>query len=494
MDNKIPSGVATKRISKETLIYIPVFLVPALVNILTLSLFTKIFPPNQYGEYSLVVNTTIIISSLMGQWIVLSIQRFRPEYRNAGKLSEFNLYLNRLLFQMSLIFLFISIFIYPFISETYKHYYIVSIFSIVLSVYFMVLSSVYQIDLLSKKFRNLNVIQSLGKLPVTFLLLLMISFTPEQFIWGTVLMQVILLYPMLRYIEVKRFLTFATFDKNQYKVYIHTFFVYGFPLIGWYIGTTILNLTDRYMIQFFRGAYEVGVYSANFTIAVQALALICNPFFFAVQPQIMNRTDTSKNDMELLISKYTKIYILLSIPFGIYFSIYRNEVSSLLLGDQFVKGSGIIPILIIGFFFWNLGLYGQLCCQIDKRTKHMFYFVAIAAFVNFALNFILIPKYGYIGAAISTGIGFVIYTLLIYISSMKNTRWMIPWFSMVRILTVSIVFAIPLELIRSAWLTDLNTIISMAIGISYFFVYIVLLIILKELPVLQIINKVLTNK
>jgi O-antigen/teichoic acid export membrane protein len=487
MEEKISSVISSKRLGKETFIYIPVFLVPALINILTLSLFTRIFSPRLYGEYSLVVNTTIIVSSLMGQWIVLSIQRFRPESRKSESLSEFNLYLNRLLLQMSILFSLISIIIYFFIPSHYESYYIPSVLLIITSVYFMVLSSVYQIDLLSKNLRNLNVLNSIGKLLITLLLLYIVSYTPEQFLWGTVLMQLVILIPMLRYVEIGRTLSYSTVNKPLYKRYIRKFFVYGFPLIGWYIGTTILNLTDRYMIQIFRGAHEVGIYSANFTIAVQSLALICNPFFFAIQPMVMNQADTSRVKIENTIAKYTKIYIVLSIPFGIYFSIFRNEVSTLLLGEQFVQGALIIPILIVGFFFWNLGLYGQLSCQVDKRTSHMFYFVMIAAVINIVLNLYFIPKYGFIGASISTTIGFIIYTLLIYRSSFKHTKWNIPWLAILKIIILGIFIAIPLEFLRQGWFNGMDSFIVMGIGTIYFPLYAIVMALFREIPIGPII-------
>ena len=66
-----------KRLSKDTLLYIPVFLAPAIVNILLLMIFTRVFSPDIYGQYTIVMNTAIIVSALLTQWITLSIQRFK---------------------------------------------------------------------------------------------------------------------------------------------------------------------------------------------------------------------------------------------------------------------------------------------------------------------------------------------------------------------------------------------------------------------------------
>ena len=134
---------------------------------------------------------------------------------------------------------------------------------------------------------------------------------------------------------------------KRYDALFHTFLSYGFTLIGWYIRTIVLNLTDRYILDYFATSHEVGIYSANFTIAVQALALICNPIFFAFHPLLLNYAEENddKKMIESRISYFTRIFILIAFPFVAYFSIYRNEISTIILGEEFAMGSMIIPIL-----------------------------------------------------------------------------------------------------------------------------------------------------
>ena len=420
---------STKRFSKDTLLYIPVFLAPAIVNILLLMLFTRFFPPDIYGEYTIVMSTAIVISALLSQWITLSIQRFRPIYKKEGKILEFNEHLLSLMFYITIGFFIISVLIGLIFPENrYEEYFWPSVLFIISSNYFSILGGLYQIDLLAREYRNINVLMSIGKLLMTVLWLFAIRMNSQAFIWVALIVQVMAIIPMAKRLNLGIMIPKGRYRKDLLS-FSRTFLSYGFPLIGWYIGTTVLNLTDRYMLDYFRTSHEVGVYSANFTIAVQALALICNPLFYAAQPLLMNESQmtTDKQFIEDRISYFTRMFILITFPFGAYFSIYRNEVSSIILGKEFVEGSIIIPILILGFFAWNIGQYGQLCYQIDKRTKHMFFFVVVAALANFIFNLFLIPAYGFIGASISTSLGFFIYTALLYISSFRHTKWIIPW-------------------------------------------------------------------
>jgi O-antigen/teichoic acid export membrane protein len=464
------------RISRDTIIYIPVFLAPALINIILLMVFTRFFPPQEYGTYTIVVNTTIILSSFLAQWIVLSVQRFRPEYNNNGSIKEFNRNLNYLLLSISIGFLLVVCIFFLFLPSfliAYQGYYWSSVFLIISSIYFMVLGGVYQADLQSKQFRNLNVIQSLMKLAIIFILVLYIQFTPVSFIWGTLVAQILLTIPMLRYVETQKMFVPLKAAKESFIEFVKKFWKYGFPLIGWYIGTTVMNLTDRFMIEYFRSSHEVGIYSANFTIAVQAIALICNPLFFAIQPIMMNEIQqhSNKEHIEQRISGFTHLFIIIAMPFGVYFSIYRNEVSELLLGNQFTNGAIIIPILIFGFFAWNIGLYGQLTYQIAKRTKEMFYFVVVAAILNFVLNLYFIPNWGFIGAAISTTIGFIVYSGLLFIFSIKFIKWKIPWMALLKVTLLVMILAIPFLALKIKLLEGTPPLINMIIGLPFFLIY-----------------------
>ncbi len=478
------------RISKDTVIYIPVFLTPALINIVLLMTFTRFFTPMQYGTYTIVVNTTIIISSLLAQWIVLSVQRYRPEYSRAGNIGEFNRNLNYLLLVITLVFLLVSSILYIFLPEllqSYQIYYWPSFLFVISSIYFMVFGGVYQVDLLAKHVRNFNVVQSVLKLVLTFLLIVLINFDPVSFIWGAFFAQVLVIVPMLRYVETDKMFSEIHRNMQSFLAFVKKLWTYGFPLIGWYIGTTILNLTDRYMIEYFRSSNEVGVYSANFTIAVQAVALICNPLFFAIQPLIMNeiQQNTSKAYIEERISLFTRIFIIITMPFGVYFSIYREEISEIILGDQFTSGAMIIPILIIGFFAWNIGLYGQLTYQIAERTKAMFYFILVAAVCNFGLNLLFIPKWGFIGAAISTSIGFIVYSCLLFICSYNHIKWKIPWVALMKVTLIALVLMVPIMLVNQYVSEDMIPLVRMIIGTPFFLFYIGLVIVFRENPLKQ---------
>ena len=112
----------------------------------------------------------------------------------------------------------------------------------------------------------------------------------------------------------------------------------------------------------------------------------------------------------------------------------------------------------------------------------MFYFVVVAALANFIFNLFFIPAYGFIGASISTTLGFFIYTALLYISSFKHTKWIIPWKTLIKVGILTVILAFITIQIKMNVLDVLLPIWNMMIGLTYFLIYIILIMMMGEFP------------
>jgi O-antigen/teichoic acid export membrane protein len=59
--------------------------------------------------------------------------------------------------------------------------------------------------------------------------------------------------------------------------------------------------------------------------------------------------------------------------------------------------------------------------------------------VNIVLNFILVPEFGYQGAAVSTLVGYALYPVLVYRIARRYLEWRIPWRSVFKITSAALV-------------------------------------------------------
>jgi O-antigen/teichoic acid export membrane protein len=82
------------------------------------------------------------------------------------------------------------------------------------------------------------------------------------------------------------------------------------------------------------------------------------------------------------------------------------------VNDKFGEGKMVIPIVmaalaIQGIYFFSIPFYIT-----TNRTKALSVITIISALINIALNFILIPVYGLVGAAYSTLLSYVFLSVI----------------------------------------------------------------------------------
>ncbi|MEH7274746.1 lipopolysaccharide biosynthesis protein [Neobacillus vireti] len=476
--------------SKDSIAYGIAVLVPALIGILSISIYTRLFSVAEFGQYNQVYNTTLIVTTLFSQWIQQSIQRYRPLYKSSGNLDEFNKNLTNLLVLMLGFIMILGGIGSLFRNElgAYKQYYWISLLLIISQFLFLIFGTLLQADFKSRKYKNFNVLTSILKFGFGLIIVYNFYKHPISIIFGLILGQIILLGPMFKSTGLSMRLLQMT--KLQETIqFTKQFALYGFPMIGWFIGNSVLNLSDRYMLEALGSIKDVGIYSANYSIVSASLGLLAMPLVSAAHPIIMNKAYTSsKSQMEEIISSFARIYMLFSFPLLAFVSIFHTEITALFLGEEFRVGSIIIPILFLGLILWNLAMIGHKGYEIKEKTKVMLSFVVIAALVNLLLNYLLIPDYGYVGASIATLASMAVYPALIKVFSYKFIRWKINISSTIKITLASAATALLVNLVKRYFdqLVLLQLIIGGVIGLI---LYLLLLFILKELSLNEMKEK-----
>ena len=158
---------------------------------------------------------------------------------------------------------------------------------------------------------------------------------------------------------------------------------------------------DVVMLSLMLGDAEVGLYSAAYKLS-EPLSLIPLAFFVSLFPLMSASFKTSE---ERLVKSYRlsfKYLLIIMLPIAMGVSVLSDEIILLIYGAEFSGSASALKILIWGLVFSSGGmLFWNLLAAIDKQ-KLSTYITAISAFGNIALNFILIPLMGYVGASIAS--------------------------------------------------------------------------------------------
>ncbi|MCU4174111.1 lipopolysaccharide biosynthesis protein [Carboxylicivirga sp. N1Y90] len=193
---------------------------------------------------------------------------------------------------------------------------------------------------------------------------------------------------------------------------------YSYPImIVGLFGMLILNVDKILMPHLLnKGAMEaLAIYGANFKIGVlmalfiQSYRLAFEPFFFKE-----GKNNASK-ELYAVILKYFVIFGIL-IYVGVLLLI---DVVNLLLLPDYIEGNIIIPYILLGQLFFGIYYSLSLWYKLTDRTHYGAYISGFGAFLVLILNLILVPKFGYLGAAISSFICFLGMMVVSYLYGQK---------------------------------------------------------------------------
>lgn len=484
MKVRLNSNMKNSNILHSSWLYAVATLVPALLGMLSISIFTRIFNAYEFGEYSLALNTSVFLSTLLVQWIQQSTQKYRPIYTRENKIDEFNGNLLKVLSQVSGVFLVVAVISYMVLKGfiSIGSYYFPVVFLVVSNIFFLSFSTVLQSDFKVSRFKNISVLTSFFKLVLPLILLMTLTKSPTMILIGTAIVQ--FLFVANIYFKDLKPATLKKQNHDNYKSFKMKFIQFGLPMVGWFIANSIITLSDRYMLQIFADDRQVGIYSANYSLIIAGIGLLTRPILSVAHPELMNmqyETKEEKKRIELRNQSFTQWYFILTIPIFFFLLSYSINLVNIFLGQQFHEGYKILPVLYLSLLVWNAGLFGHKGFEILSKTKVMMMLVVCSAVINVILNLLVIPKYGYLGAAYASLLSMMTYPVSVYFLSKKNIPWKINFLSVIKTIIAGLVSFKVAYLITSSIRNDF---IQLFLGFSIgTILYLILMILIKGITV-----------
>jgi len=169
-----------------------------------------------------------------------------------------------------------------------------------------------------------------------------------------------------------------------------------------YIDTVMLSLIRMNIIQdVVKVNAEVGWYNAAYKI-YEGLTVF--PFIICavIYPRLSQLFVTNKKAHSLLSSRVAKYMFIISFPIVICGIIISKDIINITFGEKFQNSVDALQILLVGIVFvFQIRLFHIILNSVDKQ-KVVMYIGFVGLIVNVLLNFLLIPRYGFRGAAATT--------------------------------------------------------------------------------------------
>lgn len=190
---------------------------------------------------------------------------------------------------------------------------------------------------------------------------------------------------------------FKCFDGQMAKKLLRD----SWPLIFSSLVVMIYMRIDQIMIKEMLGDYEVGVYSAAVRLS-EAFYFIPMLLTASIFPAIIN---AKKHSIKLYQKRLQRLYtflVWLAICIALPMTLLSDWLVVLLYGEDYLLAGKVLMIHIWAAVFVFLGVAFTKYLLSENFTKISLQRTTLGAVVNVVLNFILIPRYGVTGAAIST--------------------------------------------------------------------------------------------
>lgn len=230
-----------------------------------------------------------------------------------------------------------------------------------------------------------------------------------------------------KYIKIK--------ESNQRILAELTF--YSLPLIPTALSWWFMNVSDRYILNYFKGTEANGIYAiANKFPAI--IVMINSVFYSAWQESAISEYDSNDRDQfytkmfnRLMTLEFSTIIVLLA---------FTKYFMSFMVNVKFINAWEYVPFLYFGAVFASFSAFYGTGYLSSKETKGAFYTTVYGAVINIVLNILMVPYIGIQGASLSTMIAFLIVWLIRMKQTQKYFIIRINRFNLITLSIISIIF------------------------------------------------------
>jgi len=222
-------------------------------------------------------------------------------------------------------------------------------------------------------------------------------------------------------------------------------------------------------LSMFHGDIATGVFKAPYDLIMQLITIPALTAF-ALYPVMSKLFLTSENDLKKVIKKSTKFLFIICFFVAIIGFILADKIIIFLYGTKFLESVFLFQILIFAFLIHGTFYVVSYSILAINRQKYQTINTFITCVFAIVMNFLLIPIYGTVGAAISMLLSFILNNVLYFYFSNKfilkirvwEIRNLIKPFIMIvlnGIITIAILF----------YLSNFNLFVACATSIVFYF-------------------------
>ena len=213
---------------------------------------------------------------------------------------------------------------------------------------------------------------------------------------------------------------------------------YSSPWLISNVAALIISISDRYFIRVFGEMADLGIYQFGYKIANTVSVLVIASAQMAIFPMMFKKMNDP--DAKRFYSKIMTYFTFGVMFFILFLNFYGFEIIKFLARKkEYWDAFGVIPYISLGLIFTMLKDLTSIPLQIAKKSTLVSKIIIFSAIVSLGLNWLIIPRYGSLGAAISFIISQFFYFILMTYFAQKNYKINYEFVKVIKMIVVGII-------------------------------------------------------
>ena len=424
--------------------YFPASLAGGLASFGAVYALTRLLSPADYGFYALALTTMGIVYTLSVTWAEAAAYRFSGAAQtDAARANHIRTIMALLAASAALGIAMMSAAILIASDPVLRMALIAAMTTMVLTPLVNAAQEMNRAQQRVARYSTLRVIQDLGAFAVGTFLAWRTGLGPAAPFVG--LASVLALLAVVEGSRLWRESRGGRFDRARVKPYL----AYGVPVALALSLNIALDAGDRILIALFLGPEAVGVYAAGYGVADKTVGLLCIWAAAAGGPMMMAAWEREGPDAVHEVSSHVaRTLMLIAAPAATGLALVARPLAEVMIGEEMrTQAAEIIPwIALSGLINGFVLHYVSEAFQLSRRTGLRAALMVVPAVANVALNIVLLPWIGLMGAVYATVACYALALLLLAVVSRRLAPLAWPWTDFLRIAGACAAMAIAVRL------------------------------------------------
>ena len=179
---------------------------------------------------------------------------------------------------------------------------------------------------------------------------------------------------------------------------------FGAPLVPAGMAMYVMNTADRWFIQRYHGEAALGVYAVGAKFAL-VMALAIETFRKAWWPIAMDAMHSDDGPETFRV--IARLFMGVGVAAVVYLAFLAPWLVAWMTAPEYHEGWPVVGVLAWQSLFYGFYLVASAGIWKAERTHVAMFLMAAAALLNAALNWLLVPSLGGLGAALATALAYL---------------------------------------------------------------------------------------